>query len=743
MGINRPYDRLLVLSPIDPKTSGGSLDLADGQIGLFRNASGNSGLPAVSDITVNKGAEFVLEVGTADRGNDAGLSNKGLRSPRFKASDVLDIDYTPAKPAVQAAVYLGYDNLDSTKTINLKAGEAAGVSIELEGAYLGLLGFENEKWQGKFSIYEEYEDNCGDGCTDIPCRDLVLNLVKVMRNREVRPNVKLGELVNIRFVSTCYAAPDTVSEDSAAYFCLELCDDGDDAALGLVQAQVGDGFVVERSERDGDTSTYKVTVTDGSGAPSDYTEWSKNVKTDCDGDCPSGYTLSEGGFLYSISVEDDGTDASSTQETFLDGLDNVSSDKGSIETVTVGAADASRSAGTYTTVTGTASADGADAEFTIVVDGSGAATVSAISDEGSGYVVGETITIADSDLGNGGADDLVLTVATLNTYIVDVSKIGQDYGVGKYSWLFDQRLTSAEIAAILAQYPALSYELVGEVEDVCTLDSPATTSWSACGTCNTATAEYYIELNDDICGNSRLEELQAAYPSLTITESTTEGEFSECRRRYKTTVTSTIVCDECHDDFYEFEAPDPFEFELWKRVDTQAEATTDCKCGIYVEGKDLKYCPDKRNAHEIATVNGQMKIQISGGEIIDEPIGWRWRTGSEFPQTIVRRAFDGTGWGEDKWEREKMSYDYFLGFSTGDSYTERDLKGVAPKLEPCKQYDTISLKIKNVRGQGGKGFSLNNSEHFRLNFAFPQGSFSKFQSFFNSVTAGNPDIPNI
>ena len=84
-----------------------------------------------------------------------------------------------------------------------------------------------------------------------------------------------------------------------------------------------------------------------------------------------------------------------------------------IATVTnVGANDASRTAGTYTLVQGTSSGDGVGARFTIVVDGSSAISVTC-THGGSHYAVNETITIADSVLGNGGGAALTFQVATL------------------------------------------------------------------------------------------------------------------------------------------------------------------------------------------------------------------------------------------------------------------------------------------------------------------------------------------
>ena len=87
---------------------------------------------------------------------------------------------------------------------------------------------------------------------------------------------------------------------------------------------------------------------------------------------------------------------------------------GDIASVSVGAADASRTAGTYYITSYTTSNDGSGAQFTVTVDTDGAATVVIpTGNEGTRFRVGETITISDSLLGSGGAADLVLTVDSI------------------------------------------------------------------------------------------------------------------------------------------------------------------------------------------------------------------------------------------------------------------------------------------------------------------------------------------
>ena len=85
----------------------------------------------------------------------------------------------------------------------------------------------------------------------------------------------------------------------------------------------------------------------------------------------------------------------------------------------IGAADASRTAGTYASISPNAtggSGDLATSKFTVVVDGSGAATITVING-GFGHAASDTLTINDSQLGGGGGAALTFDVASISTAV--------------------------------------------------------------------------------------------------------------------------------------------------------------------------------------------------------------------------------------------------------------------------------------------------------------------------------------
>ena len=159
----------------------------------------------------------------------------------------------------------------------------------------------------------------------------------------------------------------------------------------------------------------------------DFDEARNVLKISLDGDSPS---FAVGDQFYDTPTL---TDANRTMAEVVSGkilaIDNV------------GAADASRSAGTYTvSPTG---GTGTGASVTIVVDGSGAATVTLVNG-GKNYTDGDTLTATDAVLGGGGGANLTFDVngigtgdkagATATTYVNNEDYIAYGTSVAAYGY---------------------------------------------------------------------------------------------------------------------------------------------------------------------------------------------------------------------------------------------------------------------------------------------------------------------
>ena len=118
---------------------------------------------------------------------------------------------------------------------------------------------------------------------------------------------------------------------------------------------------------------------------------------------------------YTLGVADYTTSLTGVNAKFTVVVDSVGGANGGIlTTANVGVAVAARAAGTYTIGASdyTTELAGNTSTFSIVADGTGAATVT-ITAPGKDFVLNETITVPDANLGSGGAAALTFEAATI------------------------------------------------------------------------------------------------------------------------------------------------------------------------------------------------------------------------------------------------------------------------------------------------------------------------------------------
>ena len=85
---------------------------------------------------------------------------------------------------------------------------------------------------------------------------------------------------------------------------------------------------------------------------------------------------------------------------------------------TIGAADALRTVGSYNSVVGTSNGGGTGQEFDIAIEAGGLVNTLKIVKGGTGHTQGDIITIADSDLGSGGAANLTFVASQVGAATV-------------------------------------------------------------------------------------------------------------------------------------------------------------------------------------------------------------------------------------------------------------------------------------------------------------------------------------
>ena len=155
-----------------------------------------------------------------------------------------------------------------------------------------------------------------------------------------------------------------------------------------------------------------------------------------------------------------------------------------------------------------------------------ASTIKGCDDCGAGYTELDAGIVYAVTIEDDGAD-LSTTVDDIAGAVSGTTvRKGNVDGRGLYTIVVSAVLTPAQIATFTsasAVKGTATFQLVGEVKAVCSNSTTTTTAWVAGETCKATVEEYSIQLPDNECGNSRLAELQAYYPSLTIEEGKPTG----------------------------------------------------------------------------------------------------------------------------------------------------------------------------------------------------------------------------
>lgn len=603
---HRPISKHFFTLDGNVRTSGGGKNLAKGQFTIVRSdKAGVNGAVVVSDFAgLPKTSVFEMRLGKHNIPvNRTAANGKPFCSQTFTLNDITGVRANFPKFTKQTVddLIIGFDGITEATGISLDEGQTTVLDITLSGDHIG---FSTGDCSYTFKVHFGKEVGEND-------EDVMKRVVKRIKEQTLPMGIPVTDLIDVKIVNSENLP---LAGTSYTFSTLTLTDDGTSNALAAVQAQYP-AYKVQRTERNGLASVYTI-LHPTSSSLSDYTTTVPTYLKDCE-NCASGYSLVSQGFVYSISIEDDGADLSTT-------IDNI-----------------------------------------------------------PGFVSGTVV------------------------------KKGQNGGTGTYTAVTDDALTDAEIATYVGTAGAQStavFTLLGDVRDVCYDNTTTTTSWVAGTSCMASVENYKIQLKDDDCDGSRLAELQAAYPSLTIEAGTPTGNASQaitltgssgdasliingttyttaydtsltitaaafvtdhaaailadtgavvtssgavitvtdkatgfptitavsggltetiaainylttattggCQRVYSTQVVTNIVCDECSDIFlqgFTSTAPEPFDFVEWELVPTATN--DDAIMGIRLTGRVFKMTPTDVSRDEIPFYETSTGISVSGGYV--------------------------------------------------------------------------------------------------------------------------------
>lgn len=365
--MNRGTDRFFPVKSV--LKSGRSLNLAKGQFGIIDldATPTNDGLKVISSFSgLSKDNKLQIRLGKADLPVNRSQSNKAWASLDFTLADVKQLRVSAPTEGIKTdELVMGYDGFNASSAITLAAKDNEEVSITLSGPSMGMLGYVDNQVTIVDSLHAP------DGTKSVAAvppagtwtdHEVVEKLVERLKAKTLLGDRPITDFVEITTVNSKNPAVGAITGDTdATFWNLTVEDDGTATALGLVQGQFN-GYKVVRTDRTETESVYTIVadrnivlasagftvgkeyiiVTVGTtsftgigasantigvrftatGAGSgtgtalevptaDYVV-NKAWKVKGCAACPSGYSEFEDGYVYSISLEDDGANSAAT-----------------------------------------------------------------------------------------------------------------------------------------------------------------------------------------------------------------------------------------------------------------------------------------------------------------------------------------------------------------------------------------------------------------------------------------------
>ena len=745
MAINRGYDRPFFIMGGAVKTTGGSLNLAKGELALVDQSQTSENGVKVVTTTAGKPKnkkDFALRVGVAGKEPNRSYSDKDESTMPFSLAEVVGLKVSAPKQTEQTVdeLVIGYDGINADTAFKFTTGDAYfRVFVEVEGGAIDFRGARGCKETVAVNInipqcdpFNDCEE-C-DNCSTVDCRDITLEAIKQLRRRELSGGARLEEFVEITPVFSCDNEA-VVDETPYSYYCLEVCDTGDDEALALISTQYEAPVI--RTDRTGSVSKYQVFLPSSSGAPNDYAQTLASIIKGCE-DCPAGYTATPEGVLYAFTVEDDGSNQSALFTALPGYVANTVTKSGNNAGV-----------GFYTAILDNALTD---AEVATLL--AGAAPRNTITLRNLGNVVSMC------------ENDTVTETAWVECGTCNVTE--EQYKIT----LPDTKCGDNRLAELQLAYPDLDIAL-----SLTGFGAPNVTLTGTSGTMNitidgtdylatfatdlTTTAANFVTahatalLAEGITVTSAGAVLSFANVNLnsgdtwsfTNASGNLNGSITSideyvvtggCKTEYTTTVVSNIVCEECdpiYKDFYVTKAPESFDNHQWTKVPNPTVLPNgNCLCGIKFKGKTFVISADEALRDIAQFTEDSVRVRVSAGypEEIAEGIG-RLPTGVYQPE-YISRWIPRTHLAGNLRDLENEGRNYFLGTRYRNEYLSRVLRGEASNMaDELKQYVQYTLQIQPTTHAQSFGGRI--SESMNYDFFVEVGRHQDVETLLNNIAA--------
>lgn len=249
---------------------------------------------------------------------------------------------------------------------------------------------------------------------------------------------------------------------------------------------------------------------------------------------------------------------------------------------------------------------------------------------------------------------------------------------------------------------------------------------------------YTIVLPDDDCGDVRTDELNEAYPELTITA----GASELCQTEYSAVVTTDFVCEGCSEeiqDLFSGNAPEPYDGVSWE-LDTTAYSDT-ALMGIAFKGKEAIVGGGEEYRDSLPYIYNYVQLSVNGGSPFQQYLNFtdvedeRTQADKYFKTTWISRGNKPEALGMCfLGEEEKTRVYYTLAPRLENNLFGNAMLGNETLIEPFAQYVMYSIHIR--RKTISQSFTEELNEHIRYNIIAEVGYHKDIEGLVNALATG-------
>lgn len=289
-------------------------ELATNQLGIFVKTKGTCDpFRAIQNPMHQRDAIFKIALGKSSEYRElldrAQIPNWPHDTIEFSAPQIVGWKGIKAKHNTKEdIVAIGFDGVDTSKTLKAKLGEKLKFYVYLEGQPIAMLFNSVRPLVREYFIDPACIADCADPCGEEACQRIQKALIDQIK-RDKFNQIPITTFIKATAITRCDPNPPAATDlVEFTTYCLSICDAGDDTALGEVQSQYP-GKRITRTSRSGSQSTYSFQQESELDAPAPFSHAGITLIPDCPV-CPQGYTLVEAAKAFEVKVPCGATPAS-------------------------------------------------------------------------------------------------------------------------------------------------------------------------------------------------------------------------------------------------------------------------------------------------------------------------------------------------------------------------------------------------------------------------------------------------